>query len=241
MVSGSLIARFRMQPFIVTLAMMVFARGLARFLTDNEKISRSVRLADGSEHRADAVLSNAEAAYTYAHLVPAEARRLEGEEWWVYAGFIESWRDRELPEPELPERDGPPSDPDKHRQQLESIIEPNLVLPQAATYDSALAALESQRGYTAWNLPAPSALGSAVEVSSDPPSRTSSGGVHDGVIPAAAAIPSSVNAASAMPNLVALLMLSGVFLTLMRDFLSGEHAYATAATDRSRRYIRTAP
>ena len=34
-----------------------------------------VRLADGSEHRADAVLSNAEAANTYLKLVPAEARR----------------------------------------------------------------------------------------------------------------------------------------------------------------------
>ncbi len=47
-------------------------------------------------------------------------------------------------------------------------------------------------------------------------------------------------AASALPNLVALLLLSGVFLTLMRDFLSGENAYATANTDSTRRYIRTA-
>jgi phytoene desaturase len=34
-----------------------------------------VRLADGSEHRADAVISNAETANTYLKLVPAEARR----------------------------------------------------------------------------------------------------------------------------------------------------------------------
>ena len=34
-----------------------------------------VRLADGSEHRADHVISNAEAAYTYTQLVPAEHRR----------------------------------------------------------------------------------------------------------------------------------------------------------------------
>jgi phytoene desaturase len=34
-----------------------------------------VRLVDGSEHRADHVISNAEAAYTYTQLVPAEHRR----------------------------------------------------------------------------------------------------------------------------------------------------------------------
>ncbi len=47
-------------------------------------------------------------------------------------------------------------------------------------------------------------------------------------------------AASALPNLVALLLLSGVFLTLMRDFLSGENAWATVKTDQTRNYIRTA-
>ena len=47
-------------------------------------------------------------------------------------------------------------------------------------------------------------------------------------------------AASALPNLVALLLLSGVFLALMRDYLSGEHRYATAVTDESRQYIRMA-
>ncbi len=34
-----------------------------------------VRLADGSKHRADHVISNAEAAYTYMQLIPAEHRR----------------------------------------------------------------------------------------------------------------------------------------------------------------------
>ena len=47
-------------------------------------------------------------------------------------------------------------------------------------------------------------------------------------------------AASALPNLVALLMLSGVFLALMKDYLSGENRYATAKTDVSREYIRMA-
>jgi len=47
-------------------------------------------------------------------------------------------------------------------------------------------------------------------------------------------------AASALPNLVALLLLSGVFMTLMKDYLSGENRYATATTDQSRQYIRMA-
>lgn len=46
-------------------------------------------------------------------------------------------------------------------------------------------------------------------------------------------------AASALPNLVALLFLSGVFITLMKDYLSGENRYTTARTDASREYIRT--
>lgn len=45
-------------------------------------------------------------------------------------------------------------------------------------------------------------------------------------------------AASALPNLVALLMLSGVFITLMKDYLSGEARYATAKTDVDRQYAR---
>jgi AGCS family alanine or glycine:cation symporter len=47
-------------------------------------------------------------------------------------------------------------------------------------------------------------------------------------------------AASALPNLVALLMLSGVFMALMKDYLSGENRYATETTDNSREYIRMA-
>jgi ribose/xylose/arabinose/galactoside ABC-type transport system permease subunit len=47
-VSGGLIARFRMQPFIVTLAMMVFARGLAKFASGGQKVSTAVQQADGA-------------------------------------------------------------------------------------------------------------------------------------------------------------------------------------------------
>ena len=47
-------------------------------------------------------------------------------------------------------------------------------------------------------------------------------------------------AASALPNLVALLVLSGVFMTLMKDYISGEHRFATATTDTTRQYIRMA-
>lgn len=46
--SGWVIARFRMQPFIATLAMMVFARGVAKLLSGGEKISTAVQAADGS-------------------------------------------------------------------------------------------------------------------------------------------------------------------------------------------------
>ncbi len=47
-------------------------------------------------------------------------------------------------------------------------------------------------------------------------------------------------AASALPNLVALLMLSSVFLVLMKDYLSGENRFATAVTDENKQYIRMA-
>jgi ribose transport system permease protein len=46
--SGTVIARFKMQPFIATLAMMVFARGLAKSISGGEKVSRAVLQADGS-------------------------------------------------------------------------------------------------------------------------------------------------------------------------------------------------
>jgi len=45
-------------------------------------------------------------------------------------------------------------------------------------------------------------------------------------------------AVSALPNLVALLMLTGVFLALMSDYLNNENRYATAVIDESRQYVR---
>jgi len=47
-VSGGLIARFSIQPFIATLAMMVFARGMAKFVSGGQKISTAVLQPDGS-------------------------------------------------------------------------------------------------------------------------------------------------------------------------------------------------
>jgi len=41
-VSGGLVARFRIQPFVATLAMMVFARGMAKLVSGGEKISTAV-------------------------------------------------------------------------------------------------------------------------------------------------------------------------------------------------------
>ncbi|HEV8245541.1 MAG TPA: hypothetical protein VGP93_07225, partial [Polyangiaceae bacterium] len=49
-VSGLLVAFGRIQAFIVTLAMMVFARGLAKELSGGQKISNYVVGADGSQH-----------------------------------------------------------------------------------------------------------------------------------------------------------------------------------------------
>jgi ribose transport system permease protein len=46
--SGAFIARMRLQPFIVTLAMMVFARGLAKFVSGGTKITTYVTNADGT-------------------------------------------------------------------------------------------------------------------------------------------------------------------------------------------------
>jgi len=47
-ISGSLAARFRIQPFVATLAMMVFARGLAKLASGGQKISTAVQQADGA-------------------------------------------------------------------------------------------------------------------------------------------------------------------------------------------------
>jgi ribose transport system permease protein len=46
--SGLLVARMRIQPFIVTLAMMAFARGLAKVVSGGRKITNYVVLPDGS-------------------------------------------------------------------------------------------------------------------------------------------------------------------------------------------------
>lgn len=48
LLSGGLIARFRIQPFIATLAMMVLARGVAKFLSGGQKISTAVQNSDGT-------------------------------------------------------------------------------------------------------------------------------------------------------------------------------------------------
>jgi ribose transport system permease protein len=48
--SGALIARLRLQPFIVTLAMMVFARGLAKVVSGGTKITTYVTDPDGTSH-----------------------------------------------------------------------------------------------------------------------------------------------------------------------------------------------
>jgi ribose transport system permease protein len=48
MSTGGIIARFRVQPFIGTLAMMVFGRGLAKLVSGGQKISTAVLNADGT-------------------------------------------------------------------------------------------------------------------------------------------------------------------------------------------------
>jgi ribose transport system permease protein len=71
--SGGLIAGFGLQPFIVTLAMMVFARGLAKFVSGGQKISQAVMKPDGS-------------GYDYVELPPvfdAIDSRLLGDTVWV--------------------------------------------------------------------------------------------------------------------------------------------------------------
>jgi ribose transport system permease protein len=46
--SGTLVARFRIQPFVATLAMMVFTRGLAKWISGGQKISQAVQQPDGT-------------------------------------------------------------------------------------------------------------------------------------------------------------------------------------------------
>jgi ribose transport system permease protein len=51
--SGTAVAAGRIQPFIVTLAMMVFARGVAKWISHGEKISNVIALPDGSFQSVD--------------------------------------------------------------------------------------------------------------------------------------------------------------------------------------------
>jgi ribose transport system permease protein len=51
--SGLLVARFDLQPFIATLAMMVFARGLAKYVSGGEKIATAVKNPDGTYRYVD--------------------------------------------------------------------------------------------------------------------------------------------------------------------------------------------
>lgn len=46
--SGFIVGKFRIQPFIATLAMMVFARGAAKWVSGGQKISTAVQQEDGS-------------------------------------------------------------------------------------------------------------------------------------------------------------------------------------------------
>lgn len=48
MVSGTIVAKFKIQPFISTLAMMVFARGMTKWVSGGQKISTAVQQPDGS-------------------------------------------------------------------------------------------------------------------------------------------------------------------------------------------------
>ena len=52
-ISGVLVARMGIQPFIVTLAMMVFARGLAKVVSGGRKITNYVTDADGTSQLVD--------------------------------------------------------------------------------------------------------------------------------------------------------------------------------------------
>jgi ribose transport system permease protein len=51
--SGFTAARLRVQPFIATLAMMVFARGMAKYVSGGMKVSTAVRTPDGTYRYVD--------------------------------------------------------------------------------------------------------------------------------------------------------------------------------------------
>jgi ribose transport system permease protein len=48
LIAGGVIARFAVQPFVATLAMMVFIRGVAKLVSHGEKISTAVQQSDGT-------------------------------------------------------------------------------------------------------------------------------------------------------------------------------------------------
>jgi len=48
LLSGGLVAKFRIQPFIATLAMMVFARGLAKWISGGKKVSTAILDSSGA-------------------------------------------------------------------------------------------------------------------------------------------------------------------------------------------------
>jgi ribose transport system permease protein len=52
-VSGAIAACFRIQPFIATLAMMVFARGMSKTISGGMKVSTAVKNPDGTYHYVD--------------------------------------------------------------------------------------------------------------------------------------------------------------------------------------------
>lgn len=52
-ITGTLIAWFKIQPFIATLAMMVFARGMAKYVSGGRKVATAVQNPDGSYRYVD--------------------------------------------------------------------------------------------------------------------------------------------------------------------------------------------
>ena len=67
LLSGTLVSRFRIQPFIATLAVMVFARGVAKWASGGQKISQAIQQPDGT--------------FSYAEL-PTLFRRIDARILW---------------------------------------------------------------------------------------------------------------------------------------------------------------
>ena len=70
--SGTLIAWFKIQPFIATLAMMVFARGLGKYVSGGRKIATAVQNPDGT--------------YRYVDL-PQIFRAIDSQDSWGKPGY----------------------------------------------------------------------------------------------------------------------------------------------------------